>query len=135
MHVTSKRKTAYIYMYVQSEKRMHNFKEVHVCFVRRLRRQVFSWCGQFHMGLDATKPVWSFRRSEIQTSLLGYRGWLKKIKISHVASLDMVHSRTRIRKAPTSLRGQAVWSALLYFTNPEDRFSRIEAHYDNAFYS
>ena len=96
-------------------------------FFSRFRRQVFSWCGQFYMDFDATKPVRSFRRSKTQTSLPSYREWLK-IDISLVASLDMVLSRTRITKAPPSLCGRAGWSALLYFANTEHRFSHVEAH-------
>ena len=51
----------------------------------------------------------------------------RNFKISLVASLEMILSKTRITKALISLRGCAGWSAALFFANPEDRFSRVEA--------
>ena len=52
---------------------------------------------------------------------------LAKIKISLVASLDMILSNKRIAKALIRLRGCAGWSAHVLFANPEDRFSRVQA--------
>ena len=40
----------------------------------------------------------------------------------------MVLSKKRITKALIRLRGCAGWSAPVLFANPEDRFSRVEAH-------
>ena len=41
----------------------------------------------------------------------------------------MIISKMRITNALISLRGCAGWSAPLLFVNPEDRFSRVAAHY------
>ena len=40
----------------------------------------------------------------------------------------MILSKTRITKALIRLHGCAGWSAPVLFANPEDRFSRVEAH-------
>ena len=40
----------------------------------------------------------------------------------------MILFKKRITKALISLCGRAGWSAPLLFANPEDRFSRVEAH-------
>ena len=45
-----------------------------------------------------------------------------------VASLDVILYNKRIRKALIRLDGCAGWSAPFLFANPEDRFSRTEAH-------
>ena len=48
--------------------------------------------------------------------------------ISLVASLDMILSNKRITKPLIRPRRCAGWSAPLFFSNPEDRFSRFEVH-------
>ena len=50
------------------------------------------------------------------------------MKISLVASLDMIVSKRQITKALISLHGCTGWSAPLLFANPEDRFSHVVAH-------
>ena len=45
-----------------------------------------------------------------------------------MASVDMILSNKRITKVLTRLHGCAGWSAPLLFANPEDMFSRVEAH-------
>ena len=41
----------------------------------------------------------------------------------------MILPKKRITKALIRLHGYAGWSAPLLFANPEDRFSRVEAHF------
>ena len=60
---------------------------------------------------------------------------LAKNEISLVASLDMLHSNTRMTKALIRLRGCAGWSVPLLFTiSTADRFSRVEASTCNKGY-
>ena len=53
----------------------------------------------------------------------------KKIEILLEESSDMVFSKKRITKALISLHGCAGCSAPLFFANPEDRLSHVEAQY------
>ena len=80
------------------------------------------------MGLVTRKPVFgvsakaSFKPacSATETSL--------ENENSLVASVDKLVSKKRITKALIKLRGCAGWSAPVLFANPEERFSRAEAH-------
>ena len=53
----------------------------------------------------------------------------EKMKISLIASLDMILSIKRITKALIRLHGCAGWSVHLLFANPEDRSSHVKAHF------
>ena len=51
-----------------------------------------------------------------------------KIKISPVASLNLILSKKRITKALIRLRGCADWFVVCCSQTPKDRFPRVEAH-------
>ena len=51
-----------------------------------------------------------------------------KIEISLISNLDMIVSKEFITKQLISLRRCVGRSVPLLFANPEDRFSRVEAH-------
>ena len=80
------------------------------------------------MGRNATKPV--FRVSDKarlkSISSATETSWTSEILL--VASLDTTLSNKRITKALIRLRICAGWSAPLFFANPKDWFSRLEAH-------
>ena len=80
------------------------------------------------MGLVVTKPVFGVSEKARLKPVSSATETRKKIEISLVASLDIVLYKTRITKALIRLRGCAGWSAPVLFANPEDRFSRGEAH-------
>ena len=82
------------------------------------------------MGRVARKPVFKVSEKARLKPISSATETIasKKIEMSLVASLDMIFSKKRITKALISLRGYAGWSAYMVFANPEDRFSRVEAH-------
>ena len=57
---------------------------------------------------------------------------ISKIRNVLELSLGIILSKKQITKALTRLRGCAGWSTPLLFANPEDRFSRVEAHLRNS---
>ena len=81
-----------------------------------------------YMSLIATKPVFRVSDKARLKPVSSATGTSFKIENCLVASLDMILSNKRITKVLIRLRGFAGWSAPLLFANPEDRFSRVEAH-------
>ena len=81
------------------------------------------------MGLGVRKPVFRVSEKIIPKSACAQLQILaQKIEILFVASLDIILSNTQIKKVLISLLcACAGWSAPLLFTNPEGRFSRVEA--------
>ena len=83
------------------------------------------------MGSNARKPVFGVSDKVVFRPACPATETSYKIEISFVASLDIIFAHNRITKALISLRGYAGWSAPLLFAHPQDRFSRVEAHYNS----
>ena len=81
------------------------------------------------MGLDTTKPVFGVSNKAGLKPVSSATETSQKIEILLEASLDMILSKKQTTKALVSLHGCAGWSAPLLFANPEDRLSRVEAHF------
>ena len=71
-----------------------------------------------NLGLGATKPVYRVSDKSRLKLVSSATETSYKIKISLVASLDMIVSKKQITKALICLRGCAGWSAPLLFANP-----------------
>ena len=69
------------------------------------------------IGPRATKPVFGISNKVRLKPVSSATETSYTIEISPVASLDMIHSKTRILKALISLRGCAGWTAPLLFAN------------------
>ena len=69
------------------------------------------------MGRHARKPVFGVSEKARLKPVFSATETSKKIEISLVASLAMVLSKKRIKKALISLRGRTGWSAPLLFAN------------------
>ena len=80
------------------------------------------------MGLDETKSVFGVSDKMIFKPACSAIETSYKIENLLVASLDMILSNKPIIKALISLHGCAGWSGPVLFTNPESRFSCVEAH-------
>ena len=84
------------------------------------------------MGLDKRKPVFEVSNQVIPKPACSASKATYNIAIMqvHVSSLDniMMVSIKPITKALIRLHGCGGWYAPLLFTNPEDMFSRDEAH-------
>ena len=80
------------------------------------------------MGLVAKKPVFGVSDKARLKPVSSATETSYKTEISLVASLNMVLSKTQITKVLIRLRGCAGWSAPVLFANPQNRFSRVEAH-------
>ena len=77
------------------------------------------------MGLVATKPVFRVSDKARLKHVSSATKTSQKTKISIVASLDIVLSITRTKKALIRLHGCAGWSAPVLFANPRRKvFSR-----------
>ena len=99
------------------------------CFVTLLYVQVcvLVWVN-YHMGLDARKPVFGgLWTTKAQTSLHIRAVWSVPLSFvySKVSYLDLL--RTIFHFLP-SLCSWADWFESCFVGNPEDRFSRDEAH-------
>ena len=97
-------------------------------------RPSFLLFGQVHailvqLGLHATNPVFGISNKASFTPVSSATWTSQKIELWPVASLHMILSTKRIKKALIRLHGCAGWSAHVLFANPEDRFSRVVAHY------
>ena len=83
---------------------------------------------EIHMGLITRNlssgfPPRSYTNKPAQLPRIA-----RTIEVLPVASFDKIHSNKRITKVLIRLCRCVGWSAPLLFTNPEDRFSRVETH-------
>ena len=81
-----------------------------------------------NLGLVPRKPVFGVSDKARLKLVTSGTETGKKIEISIVASFDMILSKMPITKALISLHGWQAGHCPLLFTNPEDRFSSVEAH-------
>ena len=83
---------------------------------------------RLNMGLDTRKPVFRVSDKVRLKPVSSATETSDKIENLLVPILDMILSNKRITKRLIRLCGCAGWSASMFFTNTEDRFSRVEAH-------
>ena len=74
--------------------------------------------GQDDMGLVARKPVFRFSNKARFKPACSATETSKKVENSHVASLDIILSKSEKTKALIRLCGCAGWSTHMLFTNP-----------------
>ena len=79
------------------------------------------------MGLVARKPVVGVSDKQVSNQSPQLQRQARNCNFT-CSKFTMILSKMRITKALIRLRGCAGWSTPVLFENPEDRFSRVEAH-------